>query len=397
VGRNASGKSNFLDALAFLRDLLDDGVNSALHAHGAASLFSLVTNTSKLSFEVECAFPSYQMLCQAVYRVELALTARKEVEIDQEVLELDDLTHGRRCGFRASRGSVTWQGLGSFGEGGYRRVSGAQDTAPGDEPIYPTLFDHYRPDRLLLGVIGSQPFIDLAEGLRSGGCFNFHPDSIRQLQQSIGSPALARDGQNLARAIEGLKEISEDDLSRVKQYLSEIVPEVAGFDVVPLGDYETIRFGLRSAPGTKPLTFYASSMSDGTLRALAALVAAFQIVLPHGYPSLVAVEEPESSLHPAAMRALVDALDEATGRTQILLTTHSAELLDNPTVRPENVRVVEMIDGQTMIGPVDEGSLQIVRQKLDTLGGLERQNQLGLDADDLERQRCLSRSEAEVP
>ncbi len=29
VGRNASGKSNFLDALAFLRDALEEGVNSA--------------------------------------------------------------------------------------------------------------------------------------------------------------------------------------------------------------------------------------------------------------------------------------------------------------------------------------------------------------------------------
>src|SRR5262245_12842571 len=75
VGRNASGKSNFLDALAFLRDALDAGVNSALHEHGDASLFSQVTNTNKLLFEIECDFPSYQMLCRAVYRVELALTA----------------------------------------------------------------------------------------------------------------------------------------------------------------------------------------------------------------------------------------------------------------------------------------------------------------------------------
>src|SRR6185437_15447891 len=53
VGRNASGKSNFLDALAFLRDALDEGVNSALHAHGDASLFSRAANTNRLLFEVE--------------------------------------------------------------------------------------------------------------------------------------------------------------------------------------------------------------------------------------------------------------------------------------------------------------------------------------------------------
>jgi predicted ATPase len=132
-------------------------------------------------------------------------------------------------------------------------------------------------------------------------------------------------------------------------------------------------------------------MSDGTLRALAALVAAFQIILPSG-PGVVGIEEPETALHPAAMRALVDALDEATLRTQILLTTHSAELLDNPTIKPENVRVVQLLDGKTVIGPVDEASVEIVARKLSTLGGLERENQLEPDLDDQERQRDLSQN-----
>jgi predicted ATPase len=132
-------------------------------------------------------------------------------------------------------------------------------------------------------------------------------------------------------------------------------------------------------------------MSDGTLRAFAALVAAFQMA-PRGSPSLVAIEEPETALHPGAMRALVDALDEATLRTQILLTTHSADMLDNPMIRPENVRVVQLAEGQTVVGPVDEASVEIVARRLDTLGGLERQNQLEPDLDDRERQQHLSRN-----
>lgn len=86
----------------------------------------------------------------------------------------------------------------------------------------------------------------------------------------------------------------------------------------------------------------------------------------------------------------MDALDGATLRTQILLTTHSADLLDNPTIRPENIRVVQMIDGQTVIGPVDEASVEIVRRKLNTLGGLERDNLLELNLEDQDRQRQLN-------
>lgn len=396
VGRNASGKSNFLDALAFLRDALDTGLNSALQMHGGASIFSQGTDANRLSFEVECDFPRFQMECRAVYLVEVELTARKLLEVHREELRLEDRTHGKRCGFCVDRGGVVWHGLDSFGEGRYRRVSSEEHGTEGSGASYPALFDAYRPDRLLLGVLGSQPFIDLADGIRSIGCYNFHPDSIREPQSRIGSPTLERDGRNLPRALEGLKEVEEDDLSRVKLYLAAVVPEIEGFDVVQQWDRETILFRLRPQSGTTTLTFPASSMSDGTLRVLAALVAAFQIVLPYGYPALVAIEEPETSLHPAAMRALVDALDEATLRTQILLTTHSAELLDNPTIQPENVRVVETIDGQTIIAPVDEASVEIVRRKLDTLGGLERQNQLELDIDDRERQQSLSQSKPEA-
>ena len=168
-------------------------------------------------------------------------------------------------------------------------------------------------------------------------------------------------------------------------------------------DYETACFRVSRNGPDQPLEFDAASMSDGTLRVLATLVAAFQHVEPLGtshfliQPTLVAIEEPETSLHPAAMRALVDALDEATLRTQILLTTHSAEMLDNPTIKPENIRVVQMIDGQTVIAPVDEASVEIVRRKLNTLGGLERDNLLEPDFDDVERQQRLGQGHAGPP
>src|SRR5262249_35482681 len=149
---------------------------------------------------------------------------------------------------------------------------------------------------------------------------------------------------------------------RVGRYLSAITEAVELLGVAHIGEYETVRF--RIVRDGKPLEFDAASMSDGTLRALAALTAAFQrLPPPHVFLSVIGIEEPETALHPAAMRALVAALDEATLRTQILLTTHSADMLDNSTIRPENIRVVQMIDGQTFIGPVDEASVEIVRRK----------------------------------
>jgi predicted ATPase len=134
-------------------------------------------------------------------------------------------------------------------------------------------------------------------------------------------------------------------------------------------------------------------MSDGTLRALASLVAAFQLSLPME-PGIVAIEEPELALHPAAMRALVDGLDEATSRNQILLTTHSAELLDGRDISVGQVLVVRYRDGQTLITPLDRASRQIVQKELYTLGDLQRMDRLDLDEADLNRQAHLNNGSA---
>jgi hypothetical protein len=56
-----------------------------------------------------------------------------------------------------------------------------------------------------------------------------------------------------------------------------------------------------------------------------------------------------------------------------------------------------MIDGNTVITPVDEASQEIVQRQLNTLGGLERENRLELNLDDLERQRLAAQNGWEVP
>lgn len=71
-------------------------------------------------------------------------------------------------------------------------------------------------------------------------------------------------------------------------------------------------------------------MSDGTLRALGVLVSLFQYSNGGGAPvRLVGIEEPETALHPAVAGLLLDALKEASGRIQAIVTSHSPDLLDN--------------------------------------------------------------------
>jgi predicted ATPase len=382
VGRNATGKSNFVDALAFLRDVVVKGALEAVKLHGGrdavlcrhssdSSIVIEVEGTERTSpaegtwtVEIGDSLTSY-------YRVELEIIEKRPPRILRESLRFENADGRRSQGYLVDQGRVSMTGI---------------------HPDSPLPREWPPSDRSMLVFFGiAPPYVDFHEVLGTIGTYNFNPAAIRQLQKPTPNDLLEPDGRNLANVIGLIRDVDHSTYARICRYLSAITESVELLGVAKYGDYETARF--RVANGQRqPLEFDASGMSDGTLRALAALAAAFQDAPFGAYPRLIAIEEPETSLHPAAMRALVDALDEATLRTQILLTTHSAEMLDNPTIRPENVRVVEMIDGQTVIGPVDGASVEIVRKKLDTLGGLERQNQLEPDPDDLDRQRHLSRN-----
>lgn len=72
-------------------------------------------------------------------------------------------------------------------------------------------------------------------------------------------------------------------------------------------------------------------MSDGTLRALGILAAIFQGSNGTRVP-LVAIEEPEVALHPAAAGVLLDGLRETSQFTQLLVTSHSPDVLDDESI-----------------------------------------------------------------
>ena len=400
VGRNAAGKSNFLDALGFLRDGMEVGVIEAVKRRGSwSSAICLVSDTGRIEIEVEASFTCgrpYRLVSRkgvpataaaaekelpnlggisftAKYNLDMAVDAHSIPTISRESLEITDVANRYFGGFEARGGFIER----------WRSKSGA-----GEQLLLPhsrDLLAISRPGFPLLGLIGTQPFIDLSDGLRTMRFYNFQPEAIRPVQKPLPGAMLEKNGCNLASVIEGLKETDPDSIQRVRDYLSTIAEEVESFDVIRYGEYETVKFRLRTGPGRKPLEFDAASMSDGTLRALAALMAAFQIHLPSG-PSVVAIEEPEAALHPAATHTLVDALQEATQQTQILLTTHSGDLLADRDLHPAQVLVVRSRNGQTQMTPLDPGSREIIRKELYSLADLQRMDQLELDEADLERQ-----------
>jgi predicted ATPase len=100
-----------------------------------------------------------------------------------------------------------------------------------------------------------------------------------------------------------------------------------------------------SYPGIqRPLA--AKELSDGTLRYLCLMAALYSPAAP----TLLALNEPETSLHPEMIEPLAEAIAQAAGRTQIWITTHSTELAAH-VERLTGARpvVLEMRNGETCV------------------------------------------------
>src|SRR5262249_5431478 len=96
--------------------------------------------------------------------------------------------------------------------------------------------------------------------------------------------------------------------------------------------------------------------------------------------------EPETALHPAASAALREALLVASRQTQVIVTSHSPDLLDDRAIAPEHFLSVVSEGGETRIGPLDEASRTMMRDHLFSAGELLRLNQLAPDRDHLNAQ-----------
>lgn len=146
----------------------------------------------------------------------------------------------------------------------------------------------------------------------------------------------------------------EEDCSNLGLFLSKLrrTPQVKAAILAGLKElYEGLTdFEVVAEGGTVQVFFTegdfvipATRLSDGTLRYLCLLA----ILHDPEPPPLICIEEPELGLHPDILPGVADLLREASGRTQIIVTTHSDILVDAMTETPECVVVCGKHEGRT--------------------------------------------------
>ena len=199
------------------------------------------------------------------------------------------------------------------------------------------------------------------------------------MQAPGSASSLDRDCSNVASVLGGLEKRCPTAKNRIDEYLGGIVAGVAETRRWPKDTDETVGFLLQAADGEVRLP--ASSMSDGTLRALGVLLALFQgAAEEESERELVGIEEPEAGQHPGAVEVLTDAIREAALHTQVIVASHSPELLEG--IADESIIAAAMHHGTTRFGALDGASRSAIRDRLFTAGELLRMDQLGMALDE---------------
>jgi predicted ATPase len=355
VGRNGSGKSNLVDALAFLGECMRAPLTWVFSHQGEGRFVaygagrSSGADTSRTVGIGVILGALDEGITSASYSLEIApigpLGTAYQVEREQCVIEGEG---SRRAWFE--------------------RIKGApfRTSADGLQPLLKDL-------ALALPLVGGDsrfaPVFRALEGIRT---YSISPERVCMWQVPDSGRTLHDDGDNAASVLQYLKDHDPDDLRRICEILSAIVPGIEKVDVKKYGNELGLEFTQRWDAGAGSLTLDASSMSDGTLRALGLMTAVYQPQTP----AVMAIEEPEATIHPGALGVILDVLRHASKRTQVIVTTHRPEVLDADWLEDRHIRIVDWQDGATRVSPLDVRSREALRQHLMTAGELLRSRAL---------------------
>lgn len=350
VGHNGAGKSNFMDALHFVRDALFNSLDSALNERGGINEVRRRSGGHPTHFAIRIAFvlPDGQ---PAHYGFVIGALKNGGYEVQKEECVVSGI--GKGPFFRIQKGKL-------------------RDSS---EPTFPSI----TADRLaLVAASGLTVFRPVFDALTAMGFYNLNPKLMRELQKPQDGRLLRPAGENIVSVIGHLEKVAPDQIMLIQEYLHSVAPMVHGVEREPIGPMETLEFRQEMAGSKHPWRFLAQNMSDGTLRALGVLTALLQSNVDYS-PTLIGIEEPETALHPAASSALREALVRASKNTQVLVTSHSPDLLDDRNIDADAVLAVVSEAGETKVAPLDDASRQVMREHLFSAGELLRMNQLAPD------------------
>jgi predicted ATPase len=368
VGPNGAGKSNFLDALHLVSDALTRSLEQAIRDRGGirALMFEPAGASGRVRIHLTLRLPSG---AQGEYGFALGVSRNGSLGWRWEVIE-------EECRVTPAGG----------GPPGFFQVRGGQVRSSAELVPAPTA------DRLyLVRASGVAPFREMYDSLCDMHVYQFQPRSIPDIDTYDPGHRLRSDGSNLANVLWVIEAVEPATKERIEEFLRVVLPTLRRVSVEPVSverpstngpagreelNADKIALVFHQQIDRSAALFGPAQMSEGIMRLLAILTALYQVGFHELRPTLTAIEDVEAAVHPAELTVLLDALEEASLSTQVIVTTQSSDLLDKREVPLESVLVVRADQGVTTIGPLDEAGQSVVRQRLYSIGELLRIGQV---------------------
>jgi len=336
TGPNGCGKSNLYNAVFLLAKTASGGFARAIAEEGGMrSMFwagdrpnrsrsSSQKIPVRVTFGVRTDFYSYELSCGLPIP---ALTLFKlDPEIKEERVWIDDgLSKPVRFFQRGPSG--TW-----IRDSEGRRVSYSGELSNSEGVLSHLREPHLYPELSALSLEMNQ--------WRFYRHFRTDRQSpIRSPQVGVRTAVLTHDGSDLAAALQTIRENGDG------QTLDEEIERTFNGSRLMIDSFDArFSIALKSPALNRPLS--AMELSDGTLRYLC-LLAALMSPRP---PKLLALNEPETSLHPDLLEGMARMIVRASRYSQIWITTHStrlAELIEKDS--GESSIRLELVKGETVV------------------------------------------------
>ena len=294
IGQNGSGKSNFLDAILLTSQGLQTTLENAIRERNGINEVRRRSSGHPTHFAIS---------------MDLQLSDGRQGHFAFRV------GAGPQGAFRLQKEQASVSSNG-FSDHHYISENGEVAESSNIDGIAAKIL----PDRFFLTTLSALPaFRALYEALSNFRSYSIVPSLLREPQQHDPGEVLRPDGSNVASVIRRLEREHSSSLERAISYLRQVVPGIETLQYKELGARETLEFRQRVSGAGHAWRFHASNMSDGTLRVLGQLIALLYLPDPRtGVVSPVAIEEPESHVHPGAAAVVADAISEAS-RTKVTI------------------------------------------------------------------------------
>ncbi len=349
VGRNGSGKSNLADVFSFVSETMAQPLQAVFDRRGG---IAAVRNRSSgqrsyppnlgLAFE----FGPINGIQGGRYAFEVKALPNYGYRIDHE-----------QCLARKQDGRHWW----------FDRVEGWNSNAKGLTPAL-------EPSALALPLVaGDERFAPIFRLLGAMRVYSIEPARLREMQDPDSGVTLRPNGGNAASVLQELLRGGNGSTNKaeINRILESIVPATKAVSPKKHGNKLSLSFSQEWGSGKK-LTFDAFNMSDGTLRSVGLIMAIFQ----KPSPSVLVIEQPEATIHPGALGAILDLIRKAARTMQVVVTTHSPELLDAKWITDQNLRIVSWEAGASHLLLPSEATRKAMREHLMGAGELLRSNAL---------------------